>query len=130
MLSRKTFILIAVGLVIGSVLMAFQQQNNFTTAGDWLFVYGMALLVLAALIWLLSGKFGFSVVRGFRLLMRGTSLSYYGKGEKDTEKEVSPISALNKPARTMSNTTRFILLALFVGIVNVLLSIILVVLLD
>lgn len=130
MLSRKTFILIAVGLVIGSVLMAFQQQNNFTTAGDWLFVYGMALLVLAALIWLLSGKFGFSVVRGFRLLMRGTSLSYYGKGEKDTEKEVSPISTLNKPARTMSNTTRFILLALFVGIVNVLLSIILVVLLD
>ena len=119
----KGYIFSIISLMIVSVILSFWPPYNLMTVSNRRFTYGMALLVLTAAIFLLGGKFGFSVVRGYHLLFKGTASSLDRSDGRERHGTLNPQSS--KPRRTSKYATGLMLPVLCAGLMNVLLSIIL-----
>lgn len=134
MFKRNAFFLMTIGLGIISVLIALWPPNDLIIMGDRLFIYGIALWLTAAVTFLIDGKFGFTVVRGVRALFKGTSSRTFSHARAPMSEEhtASPSdpstdSGHVKSDRTMRHITRFLLLTLFIGALNIVVSMVLIV---
>lgn len=127
MFTRKSLLISSLGLTVVTVLLAVRQPDNWIIVSDRLFLYGMVMLLLAAAVLLFSGKFGFAVFRGFRLLFKGTPIAYEEDDIHSYPEDYSD-PGRDKPASTIGKGTWFMLIALLAGLANVLFSIILILL--
>lgn len=60
------------GIVSMSMIFSYLSTDHWLEMIDCIFLIGMANLSVAAVLWLISGKFGATTWRGFRLLFTRT----------------------------------------------------------
>ena len=110
--AHRQFVLSLIAITSLSIILSLIHTDSWVTVSNRLFLLGIALLVSAALIFLFSSDFGFVVVRGMRLLFK----------DKPLQKPPLPKTGTHK-------RMGFILTLFTAGVVDVILSVLMIMLL-
>ena len=110
--THRQFVLSLIAITSLSVILSLIGADSWVTVSNRLFLFGMASLVSAALIFLFSSDFGFVIGRGMRLLFK----------DKPLQKPPLP--------KTGTHKRMGLILTLFTaGVVDVILSVLMILLL-
>ncbi len=92
--THRQFVLSLIAITSLSVILSLIGADSWVTVSNRLFLFGMASLVSAALIFLFSSDFGFVIGRGMRLLFKDKPLQKPPLPKTGTHKRVGLILTL------------------------------------